>query len=93
MARVVLSARVDGDLAGWAKVYAKRRDTSLAAVLEEALREFREACEGGPSPAGVLAVRALGPVPRAAGASRLPARSEWERTMAQRQERLNKGRS
>jgi hypothetical protein len=47
MAKVMMSARLEAEVLGWAKVYAKQRDVSLAAVLEAALREFREACEGG----------------------------------------------
>lgn len=94
MAKVVLSARVESELAGWVKVYAKRRDATVATVLEAALREFREACGDG---VPVLEAR----TPRHAEHSTVgvpgrksvvvPRPSEWERTMAARQARLNRG--
>lgn len=93
MAKVMVSARLDGELSGWAKKYAKQRDVSLASIIEAALREFREACEGGVPdiPDGHPAAMArdmFPPAPRDRAVGR-PERSEWEKTMRERQKRLN----
>lgn len=85
-----MSARLEADVLGWAKVYAKQRDVSLATVLEAALREFREACEGGvPELGGVQAVKAQVPTSK----MRKPPATSYEEMMRERQQRLNRGRS
>lgn len=43
----VLSLRVPDDLAEWASAYAEKRGVTKQALLEEAVRSFREDCEGG----------------------------------------------
>lgn len=56
----LVSLRIDDELVAWAEAYAKQRGSSRSAVLEEALRSFRQDCEGGvpdlPAPES-LAVR------------------------------------
>lgn len=54
----VVSSRVPEDLAAWADSYAKERGWTRQALLEAALRSFREGCRRGvpdspPSPASV----------------------------------------
>lgn len=43
----VLSLRVDDDLAEWATAYAKSRGVSRQALLEQAVRSFKEDCDSG----------------------------------------------
>jgi hypothetical protein len=45
----VLSLRVPDDLAEWASAYAKERGVTRQALIEGALRSFREGCQGGVS--------------------------------------------
>jgi hypothetical protein len=98
MAKVMMSARLEANVLGWAKVYAKQRDVSLATVLEAALREFREACEGGvPELGPVEATAARAARARAVRQDAAPAASRatsrHQELMWERQERLNRGRS
>jgi hypothetical protein len=96
MAKVMMSARLEGEVLGWAKVYAKQRDVSLATVLEAALREFREACEGAPVLGPVEATAAAAARARAVRQDAAPAASRatsrHQELMWERQVRLNKGR-
>ncbi len=47
MAAKMVSHRLDAELIAWADDYAKQRKSTRTAIIDAALREFREACEGG----------------------------------------------
>jgi hypothetical protein len=68
--RIVTTVRLPAELSGWLSVYAKRRDVSKTVVIEAALREFREACEGGVPELGQATVDNQAASP--AGASERP---------------------
>jgi hypothetical protein len=94
VAKVRIDVRVEGALLLWVDAYAKRRVTTRTAVIEAALAEFRDACEGGPSvergpklDAVIEAKRAVS----STGSTREHARGAYWDMMRERQERLNKG--
>lgn len=86
--------RLDEALVEWADGYAKRRGVSRTEVLEAALKEFREACEGGPDVKRGPSVEAVVEAKRAVsstGSTREHARGAYWDMMRERQERLNRG--
>jgi hypothetical protein len=95
----VLSLRVADDLAEWASAYAKERGVTRQALIEGALRSFREDCQGGVPevPRGPREVveypmdervpRPIAPPPR----QRL-ARSEQSKLAMERMRRMNPNR-
>jgi hypothetical protein len=91
----LVSVRLGDGLVEWVDGYAKKRGVSRTEVLNAAVREFRDACEGGvpevkPGPSVETVMEVKRAVSKAAS-TREHARGAYWDMMRERQERLNKG--
>jgi hypothetical protein len=87
----VLSLRVPDDLAEWASAYAKERGVTRQALIEGALRSFREDCQGGvPDLEDERVPRPIAPAPKLTQpAKQRPARSAQSRMAMERMRRMD----
>ena len=72
----VLGLRVDEDLAEWAKSYAESRGVTTQALLEQAVRSFKEDCDSGVPEIRARARRQSGVRPAEEGVGVCPKRAD-----------------